>query len=95
MLNQETLRVVQLVERDTDLQILLGQGDVLVRLHARDDIRHHKNVSSVSMTNYPTWAPYLERVVKVGNLAQRIQELVHPRLVVVDERLQRHHVCLF
>jgi len=37
---------------------------------------------------------HLERVVKVGHLAQRVEELVHARLVVVDERLQAHHVGL-
>jgi hypothetical protein len=35
---------------------------------------------------------HLERVVEVGDVAQRVEELVHARLVVVDEGLERHHV---
>jgi hypothetical protein len=38
---------------------------------------------------------HLERIVEVGDIAKRIEELVHPRLVVVDEGLERHHVSFF
>lgn len=36
----------------------------------------------------------LERLVKVSNLTQLVQELVHPCLVAVDERVERLHVRL-
>lgn len=38
---------------------------------------------------------YLERIVKVADFAQRVQEPVHPSLVHLDKRVQRGHISLF
>jgi hypothetical protein len=40
----------------------------------------------------PVGETYLERLVEIPNFTQRVQKLVHPSLVVLDKRVQAHHV---
>jgi hypothetical protein len=37
---------------------------------------------------------HLQSVVEVANLAQTVEELVDPRLVILNEWIQRDHICL-
>jgi hypothetical protein len=56
VLHQERVGVVQLIERDVDLQVLLRERHVLIKLYRQ----HH------SLRVRPT---YLERLVEIPNLA--------------------------
>lgn len=38
---------------------------------------------------------YLQGVIKVAHLAETVEELVNPCLIVLDEWVQRDHVCFF
>lgn len=84
MLIQKRLGVVQFVEGDVDLQVLLRQRHVLIHLCARQE-------EFAAGRAQPT---HFEGVVEVAHLAQRIEESIHPLLVVLDERVQAHHILL-
>ena len=48
---------------------------------------------SKSLNSYQV-ITHLQSVVEVANLAQTVEELVDSRLVILNEWIQRDHVCL-
>lgn len=76
--------VVQFVKGDMNHQVFLRQSHVLV----------HLEDSQKSFWMIHAGRTHLKSVVEVSDLAEVVQELVDPRLVVLHERVQRHHVCL-
>lgn len=85
MLQNERVRVVQLVKRDVDYEIFLRQCHVLVHLEQRSQNARFEGLRGDSN---------LESVVKVSNLAEIIEELVDPRLIVLNKRIDCNHIGL-
>lgn len=88
MLDKEGLSVVQLIEGDIDLEVFLRKSHVLIHLGPK-----RKTLVRVRKGKRGTQdETYLEGIIKVSNITERIQELVHSSLVVVDEGVESHHV---
>lgn len=72
-----------------DHQVFLRQGHVLVHLPATAD----------SQSIYLAWdtkqgKTHLKSIVEIAHFAKVVQELVDPSLVILHERVQRHHILL-
>lgn len=88
MMVQKRLSVVNLVHRDGNLKILLRKGHILIHLLASIDIK------IVLSSRENTMMTHLESIVEIADIAKSVEEKVHSRFVVVDERIQAHHVSL-
>ena len=69
-----------------DEEVLLGERHILIHLESP---RRSANIEGEKVE---VMATNLKSVVEVSDLAQVVQKLVDPRLVVFNERIERDHV---
>ncbi len=82
MLQDKRVRIIQLVQSDVNHQIFLGKRHILIHLQKRCEML------MISRNSYV----YLKCVKEVPYFTQIVQELIDAGFVVLDERIESHHV---
>lgn len=83
MLQNQGVCIVQFIQCDVDDKIFLGQCHVLIHLR-----KLPQNVAFVRGEGNT----HLKGIVEIADFAKIVQELVDPRLIVLDKWVQGDHV---